>query len=539
MLNCPVCNTSNPLNVEECTQCGQDLTLLKVTKNRAFSHFNEGVEFAERKRYKEAKKELLVAVELDSSEPSFFLVLGSVCAHLKEMDLAKKYWQKGLAIDPKYKNIHENLVKYEHYPFLRKIRYYSRVLGIVTIVSFLAFFIVLVLNWQARREVNRFSQQLESVYEAPLPVRVDYEHEEVNRLATRINEGYFALQKEILENLAYHEPESVPEILEKWEYLASRYDYEPPADFKGHLHDVIRFYLQRSFYVHSYEQFKKEFEEMQVEYSELAPGLWQEKEEYFTDKHVSTLISSLERDIPADAAAMADRLSQLQDYREEMPDDRWDKLEGFLLATWWDDQEERLAHKVEAGAFEEARGLLASFEPLEKYFDEPQREEYNQWKNDVQVQYMDTIWDKFVAKYQEQAWEQAYEHGEVLFADFKEKLEEQQLARLEDKFQTIQNRLRWRYWQSLEEKHSVIIREDFSAEEAEDFVRKVDVILYEELPARLYFIKDNVLLYRGLAYLKLDDLEKARQDLQRISEMPESPYHELAGEKLVEIEQEQ
>lgn len=536
MLNCPICQTQNPINVENCTQCGQDLTLLNITKNRAFSHFNKGVEFAERQRYEEAKKELLVAVELDSSEPSFFLVLGSVCARLEELEDAKKYWEKGLETDPKYKNLHENLAKYDHFPFLSKIRRYSRILGIVAFASLFAFLAFFLLYFHSRWTISRFQKEVQYLVSEEFPVPLDYENKELNYLAKRINDGYFRLRQEMFENIPLDKPQNVPQLLKEWDFMKSTFDYEPEEEFKNELLTSLQLYFDKLFHSYDFDVFQEIFQDTKRKYASLSPDYWEKQKDYYIQRRTSNLIHTLEKKIVPETDLLLEKLRLVDGYKAEFPDERWQKLREFMVSQWWNEQEVLIKYALQKKNFDKAKDFLDSFPDLIQYASDSQRKAFEHWESLVHEERIQFLWNEFSDFFNRREWEDAYEKAEILFDHYLEELDELHREQLKDNYEIIKNRLRWRYWQELEQLHSVIISENITEEQARDIIGKAEIIFYEELPSRLYYIKDNVLVYRGFAYTIIEDYNSAQADLERVMEMENSPFRDIARRKWKEIQ---
>jgi len=102
--------------------------MLRLIVQKARSHFNTALEFAERDRNEEAIAELNNALELDRSHVNSHIVLGTLYAKLGQIDKAEEYWKEALAIDPRFQKAREYLDKVgagrRSLPVVRRQRFY-------------------------------------------------------------------------------------------------------------------------------------------------------------------------------------------------------------------------------------------------------------------------------------------------------------------------------------------------------------------------------------------------------------------------------
>lgn len=147
-MKCPICNSVNRIEQNQCYHCNADLTLLRSVILRAKEHFNRGLEHAERGRLDEAIIELKVATSLYHDFPEAYNVMGTLYAKQENYNSAIEQWQTSLDLDPVRRKAADYLIKatnsIEEPVLRRKIRYTTQI-G-------LAFAIILAImfSWQLR-----------------------------------------------------------------------------------------------------------------------------------------------------------------------------------------------------------------------------------------------------------------------------------------------------------------------------------------------------------------------------------------------------
>jgi len=110
-MRCPFCRTENRDDRDTCYSCEKDLSTLRAVVNKAKSHFNLGLEYAERGRNEEAIAELHHALDLDASHINSHVVLGTLYAKMGDQPRAEEYWNRALALDPRLEKAHLYLEK--------------------------------------------------------------------------------------------------------------------------------------------------------------------------------------------------------------------------------------------------------------------------------------------------------------------------------------------------------------------------------------------------------------------------------------------
>jgi tetratricopeptide (TPR) repeat protein len=138
---CPFCRTENRDERDTCYNCEKDLSMLRLLVNKARSHFNTALEFAERDRTEEAIAELQNALDLDRSHVNSHVVLGTLHAKSGEIDKAEAAWREAMSIDPRFEKAHEYLVKIDtarrKLPVVRRQRLI--IIAMVTVLVALAY----------------------------------------------------------------------------------------------------------------------------------------------------------------------------------------------------------------------------------------------------------------------------------------------------------------------------------------------------------------------------------------------------------------
>lgn len=74
------------------------LGMLADEPEDAFLHYALGLEYAAENKYTEALRYLRRTVELDEAYTAAYYQLGKLYAYLDLVDVAKTYWEKGLAL---------------------------------------------------------------------------------------------------------------------------------------------------------------------------------------------------------------------------------------------------------------------------------------------------------------------------------------------------------------------------------------------------------------------------------------------------------
>jgi tetratricopeptide (TPR) repeat protein len=98
-MKCPFCGTDNREDRDTCYYCGKDISMLRLLVNKSRHHFNNGLEHAERGRFKDAAAELVNALDLDSGFTQARVVLGTIYAKMEEMEQARETWRGAICRD--------------------------------------------------------------------------------------------------------------------------------------------------------------------------------------------------------------------------------------------------------------------------------------------------------------------------------------------------------------------------------------------------------------------------------------------------------
>ena len=158
---CPNCKTENRDERATCYHCEQDLSTLRLVVNQAKSHYNDGLEHAERDRTDEAIQEMKRALAADSSFVPAWVVLGTLYAREERFEEANEAWHRALSINPQLEKCHEYLRKSESVvrslPALRRLRF----IALASIVAAILLAGVLIFALRPDLGSNRIQQALE------------------------------------------------------------------------------------------------------------------------------------------------------------------------------------------------------------------------------------------------------------------------------------------------------------------------------------------------------------------------------------------
>lgn len=123
--------------------------MLRLIVQKARSHFNTALEYADRDRNEEAIAELNNALELDRSHVNSHVVLGTLHAKLGQMEKAEESWREALTLDSRFQKAHEYLLKSDagrrSLPIVRRQRFYM--IAMIVVMCVLATWLV-VLQWR-------------------------------------------------------------------------------------------------------------------------------------------------------------------------------------------------------------------------------------------------------------------------------------------------------------------------------------------------------------------------------------------------------
>lgn len=139
-MDCPFCRTVNRDEADACYHCKKDLSMLRLVVNKAKSHFNTALEYAERDRVDEAIAELNNALDLDNTHVNSHVVLGTLYAKKEQLDKAEEQWTEALRLDPRLEKAHTYLDKMrtvrKSLPIVRRQRIFlAAALGWVVILT--------------------------------------------------------------------------------------------------------------------------------------------------------------------------------------------------------------------------------------------------------------------------------------------------------------------------------------------------------------------------------------------------------------------
>jgi hypothetical protein len=98
---CPVCNSQQPGNNNECTSCGSDLSLLAAFDGLALRYYSEALTLAKDEgRSGEAVEKLRAAIALDPGRPEFHVVLAKLRAQQEDYEEAIAEFRRALDLAP-------------------------------------------------------------------------------------------------------------------------------------------------------------------------------------------------------------------------------------------------------------------------------------------------------------------------------------------------------------------------------------------------------------------------------------------------------
>lgn len=546
MLQCPVCKTFNRREADECYYCDQDLKLLKITKNRAMSHFNRAVEFAEKKGYEDALNELLVAVELDQSEPSFFLILGTVYVHLNEPDKARDAWQQGLALDSKYQKLHYNLAKVEHFSVLDKMKEHSKVLGIAS-VALIVLSVGLLSGYIVKSSsYNSLYGQIEQIASGKFDDSFHSDRESVKILAdkmTQYSSSYEQQQEKLNEQVQALKTQQLKDDIEV--LLADnlfdealKLNSDGAYSFSPDQLELIKIWLDQQLNLHFLHYDQSQFQQLaqQYQYSGQSDinAYVKELAEIYNARYDNQKVHELALSMPQDTPQTLEFLKKLDEVPALLNNQKANLLKDGLIAALFMRENQQLQDDLKASRFDDAKQLIAELDAFRPYLTAEELGLIDQMNQDTLLKQSSWLFAAFEKAMNNKDWKNAWNQGLSLqkSPDVLAQLQDEQKLALNQDLTAIQKKLVWPFWQELQGDQKSIFSQ--KSEAPEQVVEKANLIL-ANLPKRLEYIRDDILFMRANAYLQLKELQSAQLDLQTLSTMKKHPYHKQVKKLLKEM----
>lgn len=110
-LICPDCGAANPVEAQVCEQCNADLSAVKSVIDSANSHYNEALALAHGGKLDEALGRLEAALALNTENPQYHNLLGTIQAQKGLYSEAMRAWERTLALDPEAEKAFKNIEK--------------------------------------------------------------------------------------------------------------------------------------------------------------------------------------------------------------------------------------------------------------------------------------------------------------------------------------------------------------------------------------------------------------------------------------------
>ncbi len=533
---CPICRSVNRIDSDICYYCGQDLKLIKATKGRALNHFNRAVEFAEKKEYEKALEELTLALELDKEEPSFFLVMGTIYAKLNQLDKAKECWEKGISLDPKYKNLHENLIKLGGYPVLSKIKKSSQVLGLITVISI---FIVFISLFAFISQNHRYKELLEEMqylskhktdkirnfYLKKIAFNFQNQLSTISKKCSELDKKNLFLSFKI--DLLRKKPFAA---LKKLKILKEKYNYLISNDNLENLKMQLTEYLNNYFQGEKFEKFYSQLKSLKEKYSSVLPEYFDNLENSYKEKYLAYKVSKIAT-FPLKTGKDFDRqmsiLIKLE--KEYGKSKRIENYKKYLKETFVSTKIKEIETLIAKNNYDKADEMLNKLKILSGKYNLMSEKEIKLLQDKVSIAKHNFIIKQFIKFYKEKKWQKAYNFAE----EIRKNNLSSKIKNFDKKLTKIKINLVWTLWKELHKKEQDILRKNIK--NPEDIVNKCSFIL-ENLTKRLTYIKDDVLYYRAMAYLKMGKIKLAKKDLENILKIKRNPYKKLAQKNLKKIE---
>ncbi len=104
----------------------------EVFNSVATKHYNQGIELHQNKKYPEAVKEFLRAIEKDHNNPKYYSNLASTYIEMKRYKEAKKVLEQGIDVDPSFANFYRLLgsIYYQEEYFRKAGAYYQEAINL-------------------------------------------------------------------------------------------------------------------------------------------------------------------------------------------------------------------------------------------------------------------------------------------------------------------------------------------------------------------------------------------------------------------------
>ena len=150
ILYCPSCGAPNPVELNTCTSCQQDFTLVRAVISAANEHYNHALALAQKGLFDEAIVEVQSAIGLNSHHPKYSNLLASCYANKGLYSMAVREWEKVLRLDDQFDQAYKGIGRVKKYEILTQKQYLERpqrVWGMVVGILCMILFVSTMLFW--------------------------------------------------------------------------------------------------------------------------------------------------------------------------------------------------------------------------------------------------------------------------------------------------------------------------------------------------------------------------------------------------------
>lgn len=494
--------------------------MLRLIVNKAKHHYNQGLEFADRGRLEEAIAEMKNALDLDHSMVNAHVVLGTLYAKKEMFTEARDAWTEALATDHRFEKAHDYLNKAENIDFiLPTMARYRKVTQALTaaVVLLVVLVIVLLATTPEPRQIVMHEAETEAGAEAtlaatsaPVEVEATEEYQALERALAGARQGQEQLESQVSElqgNIETLQQQIEQQLQQLTELQQNRLAFfERGAELAEELLGA--------------GSYRAAADLATLIGTQQPPEAIQERLANVRNEARNSLLTVAREAI---IEAPLDEATQLaREWVDRFPD-RADEVMQALderLAAEAEQTEQQIRAQIQAGELEAAREAMASMRGLYESVGRPvpqaRMDEFEQQIAAVERQRRQA---EVETAYEANEWERVIELTENMDALTANPEERARVAEIRQEALTNFASQMWAWYQELD---VPFLLNSLSEEQAQRTVVTFELVL-DNLPPHERYARGPILLYTTSAYLKLGQIEQARQTLAKLDALERVP----------------